>query len=75
MRAIVDTLQAESLNKFFMNVKKVNSEIILSGGVPSKFIWVDIGSKFAKMANVLINMTTPKPNDFFIVAKSNADNA
>lgn len=48
--------------------------MILSGGVPRKFIWVDIGSKLAKMANVLINMTTPKPNDFFIMAKVPSDN-
>lgn len=41
----------------------------MSGGVPSKFIWVDIGSKIAKMASVLIKMTTPKVNDFFSLRK------
>ena len=57
LRAIVDFLQAEAINKMLMTVKKTNMSRISSQQRQKMFVWVDVGSKFSKMSTLLCSLT------------------
>lgn len=54
----------------FMTIKKVNCRNVSDGISSKKFIWVDIGSKFAKMSNLLTSMTSFDTRHFLVKEKA-----
>lgn len=60
----MDTIQADSLNRMFTQVRKINVEHIINNTLPENFVWVDVGSKFAKMARLLCQITEISTSTF-----------